>query len=224
MIEISNLILEKNSQKATSFFKTNHTNYFIFEDDDIFTLTTYSNRVGALGMTAPSPFLNFSTLNVENNSLIFDKKYAIEKFIFYDPKLNFINFHESYAEIKERIKKVVEPKIIEKIISILERKDFDKLLGFGPGLTPLFDDIISGLLAMNSFYNGDIDYKNILNLATTKTNNLSYFQMMYAAKGYIPKPVKLYLENAKKIELLKMGGTSGIGWMLGISFFFEMEG
>ncbi|SHE29045.1 Protein of unknown function [Marinitoga hydrogenitolerans DSM 16785] len=223
MVEIANTVFDKKGY-AKSFFKTKHTKYFIFNDDDIFTISTYNNRVGALGMSAPSHFLDFSTLKIENNYLVFDDKFILNDFIIYNPKIDKINFHESYDKIKNRLKDKLDYRIYNKIIDYLRISDFITLIGFGPGLTPLFDDILSGILLLNYFYNKDLDYNAILKAAKTKTNNLSYFQMKYAANGYVPKPVKLYLENFDKAALLNMGNTSGLGWMLGISFFFDLEG
>ncbi|GAB6188593.1 hypothetical protein JCM30566_03320 [Marinitoga arctica] len=222
MIEISNAIFDKEGS-AKSFFKTKHTKYFIFDDEDIFTITTYKNRVGALGMSAPPHFLDFSTLKIENNYLIFDNKFILKNFTIYNPKIDKISFHDSYDEIKYLLKNKIDYRIHNKIISALEKLDFLSLIGFGPGLTPLFDDILSGIMLLNSF-NQKLDFSIILKSAKVKTNNLSYFQMKYASKGYAPKPVKMYLENFDKAAVLNMGDTSGLGWILGISFFFDLEG
>ncbi|NUU99663.1 hypothetical protein XO12_05960 [Marinitoga sp. 1154] len=223
MLEISSLVFNKKGV-AKEFFKTKHTKYFIFGDNDLFTLSTYPYRVGALGMTAPSHFLNFSRLKIENNILVFDDKFKVENFSIYNPELKKINFYESYRKIKTYMKNKLDNRIFRKIISNLESKNFTNIIGFGPGLTPLFDDILSGILLLNSYYNGNVDVNFILDVARRKTNDISYFQLRYAAEGYVPKPVKLYLEDYIKDILLNMGDTSGIGWMLGISFFFEMEG
>ncbi|WP_280997402.1 oxamate carbamoyltransferase subunit AllH family protein [Marinitoga aeolica] len=213
----------KKKHTAKEFFKTNHTKYFLFNDEDIFTLTTYDNRVGALGMSAPPHFLNFSTLKIANNSLIFDNTYLVENPILYDPKISTITFYEPIKNIYVKLKPLVDKRILNKIDSQLKSYNFTDLIGFGPGLTPLFDDILSGILLINSITK-KIDTESILNIAKKKTNKLSYFQMFYAAKGYAPKPVKQYLESKNIQSLLKMGATSGLGWMWGISFFFDLEG
>ncbi|KLO23544.1 hypothetical protein X275_02300 [Marinitoga sp. 1197] len=223
MVEISNTTFAKKGY-AKSFFKTRHSNYFLFDDDDIFTISTYDNRVGALGMVAPPHFLKFSTLKIENNYLIFDDKFILKDFAIYNPKINKIIFYETYNKVKNVLKNRLDYRIYNKIIGSLENSSFIDLIGFGPGLTPLFDDILSGILLLNYFYNKKLDYKTILKIAKTRTNNLSYFQMKYATNGYAPKPVKLYLENINKAALLNMGDTSGLGWMLGISFFIDLEG
>lgn len=223
MIEVSKLAFLKNNLIAKEFFKTKHTKYFVFDDDDIFTLTTYDNRVGALGMTAPSHFLKFSSIKVENNNLIFDDNYVFNNYILYDPKINSIFHHDSFVENITLLKEKVDYRIFEKIFLALKCNEFVKLIGFGPGLTPLFDDILSGIILMNSI-NRKFEDNYIIKTTKEKTNKLSYFQILYASKGYAPKPVKEYLENGNKAALLNMGDTSGLGWLIGITFFFDLEG
>ncbi|WP_129408727.1 oxamate carbamoyltransferase subunit AllH family protein [Marinitoga lauensis] len=162
-------------------------------------------------------------MKIENNSLIFDNTYLVENPIIYDPKISSVTFYEHTKNIIEKLIPLVDKRILNRIDTHLKSYNFTDLIGFGPGLTPLFDDVLSGILLINSITK-KIDDKNILNVAKKKTNKLSYFQMYYAAKGYAPKPVKQYLESKNILSLLDMGATSGLGWMWGISFFFDLEG
>ncbi|SHH38477.1 oxamate carbamoyltransferase subunit AllH family protein [Thermosipho atlanticus] len=224
MIEVSSLILKKNKNKAKSFFRTKHTKYYTFEDDDILTLTIYNNRVGALGMVAQPYFLKFNEIIIEGNKLIFDYKNVIDDFKIYNPKLQRVNFYENFEKIAKILEEKIDNRIFSKIMNDLNQTEYIKLIGFGPGLTPLFDDILSGILLLKSFYSQNFDKESILKIAKERTNDISFYQLYYASNGYAPKPVKMYLENGIKEFLLNMGDTSGLGWMLGISFFFELEG
>ncbi|KAF2956571.1 DUF2877 domain-containing protein [Marinitoga sp. 38H-ov] len=225
MIEVSKLLFDKRleNSKLKEFFKTKHSKYFEFDNSDIFTLTTYENRVGALGMTAPPNFLKFSTIKLENNNLIFDNNYILNNYIIYDPKITQIFYFEPLNKNIELLKEKIDNRIFKKIITTLNEKKYDDLIGFGPGLTPLFDDILSGILLINSIKR-KFDDSYILEKAKYKTNKLSYFQLSHSSKGYAPKPVKEYLEKGNKANLLNMGDTSGLGWIIGISFFFDLEG
>ncbi|MBM7559504.1 DUF2877 domain-containing protein [Marinitoga litoralis] len=223
MIEVSKLLFNKENLIAKEFFKTKHSKYFEFDDGDIFTLTTYENRVGALGMTAPSHFLRFSSIKLENNNLIFDNNYFLSNYTIYDPSISHISYFDPLDKYVNLLKEKIDIRIFNKIISALNEQKYDNLIGFGPGLTPLFDDILSGILLIN-FIKKLFDASYILEKAKYKTNKLSYFQLYYSSKGYAPKPVKEYLENGNRAALLNMGDTSGLGWIIGISFFFDLEG
>ncbi|MBO8159993.1 MAG: DUF2877 domain-containing protein [Thermosipho sp. (in: Bacteria)] len=224
MIEVSNLVLKKNRKSAKSFFKTRYTRYYVFEDGEILTLTVHHNRVGVLGIVAQPYFLKFDEITIEDNKLIFDYKNVIKTFRIYNPKLKKINFYEKFEKVLKILEGKVDSRIFSRIASSLNREEYMKLIGFGPGLTPFFDDVLSGILFLNNFYSKDFDKQAILEIAKKRTNNISFYQLYYASNGYVPKPVKMYLEEGIIEPLLNMGDTSGLGWMLGISFFFELEG
>ncbi|APT76488.1 hypothetical protein LN42_08960 [Marinitoga sp. 1137] len=226
-IIVSKNVFEKHvNEEAKIFFKTKHTVYYKFNDSDILTLTTHSNRVGALGLTAPSRFLKFKKVYVNKNKvLVFDNVFFLSKFKLYDPTITNFRKNVNIDEAINYIKQNVDNRISLKIIKGLFDKKYESLIGFGPGLTPLGDDILSGVLLMEHYFKKDlVDKDHIIFISRKKTNDISYFQMKYAAEGLAPLPVKEYLSSSNKDDLLKMGATSGSGWLLGITYYFEFGG
>jgi hypothetical protein len=89
-----------------------------------------------------------------------------------------------------------------------------RLLGWGPGLTPLGDDILVGRLA--SGRNG---------LASTAgTTRLSRVLLARAALGELPEPAHALLEDGDPDPLLRFGSTSGRGIVLGLAEAGEPAG
>ncbi len=205
MVIVSNLVFEKVGLTAERFFKTDHTAFYRFVDGDIFTATMYEMKVSPLGI-AGIPFVNSRWMMVEDDSLIFEES-AIREFEKFDPKVKFITDDlpscEKYAEL------LVEKAEVEfrKILSLMMKKRYEEIVGLGPGLTPLGDDILSGMIVAG--YKPDFSFR---------TNDISRQQLVHAEKGLVPLPVKMFLETGRDEEILKMGATSGAGWAFGITY------
>ncbi len=205
MVIVSNLVFEKIGITAERFFKTEHTAFYRFPDGEIFTATMYDMRVSPLGV-AGIPFVNSRWVIVEDESLIFEE-FAVREFKKFDPKVKFITRGlprcEKYADILMKAAKVE----FERILYLLREERYEEIVGLGPGLTPLGDDILSGMIVAG--YEPDFRFK---------TSDISMQQLDHAKKRLVPLPVKMFLETGDDGELLKMGATSGAGWAFGITY------
>ncbi len=205
MVIVSSLVFEKNGITAERFFKTKHTAFYRFADGEIFTATMYEMRVSPLGV-AGIPFVNSRWVIVEDDHLIFEE-FSLREFEKFDPKVKFITRDlpscEKYAHL------LMEKAEVEfrKILSLIEEKKYEKIAGLGPGLTPLGDDILSGMIIAG--YEADFPIA---------TNDISKQQLIHAKKRLAPLPVKEFLETGDDEKLLDMGATSGAGWAFGITY------
>jgi hypothetical protein len=85
--------------------------------------------------------------------------------------------------------------------------DPETLLGWGPGLTPLGDDILAGRLANGG--DGPVSLAG--------TTRLSRALLRRAAVGELAEPAHALLEKGDPAPLLAYGSTSGTGLLLGLA-------
>lgn len=112
----------------------------------------------------------------------------------------------------------------------------DSFIGFGPGLTPLGDDVITGLLLTFYFYRKKLAHAlsfDLLGECIEKAST-TYFgkrQLLFALKGYtyqriyeLVKEIPYQpLSSQESIQsVLAIGSTSGYGFLLGIYLGFTI--
>jgi len=115
------------------------------------------------------------------------------------------------------------------------KRSAKKLIGFGPGLTPSADDVLSGLMTSLSLIAENLDVntnfvskvnKDITSCIPGRTTLISQEFLMHAADGEANEPIIALIErimtaktneveNATK-EVLAIGETSGTDIVLGI--------
>lgn len=92
------------------------------------------------------------------------------------------------------------------------------LVGRGPGLTPLGDDVLIGFLAAEAL---DGVNPKTLSIAAAhfgqRTTALSRTLLRLAARGHVPEPVHALLSFGDPGPLLRFGATSGRGIAVGLS-------
>jgi len=111
----------------------------------------------------------------------------------------------------------------------------ESLVGFGSGLTPAGDDILTGFLAVNSVFKsewiGDTFPELLLQAASTQTHPISFTYMQLASQGNISSLLLDVIEAACKeryplfidnlLCLMRWGSSSGfdtaVGTILGLS-------
>ena len=118
------------------------------------------------------------------------------------------------------------------------KKDFtiltQKMVGFGTGLTPSFDDLLCGLIISDlHFYKGKTDqfdkntknYKGILSDCKKKTNTISYHMLEMASDGLCSEAVKNLLtafygkqDNLESVfeKVMNFGHSSGTDILCGV--------
>ncbi len=203
---ISKLVFEKEGATAERFFKTSHTSFYRFPDGEILTVTSYEKRVSPLGV-AGMP-LQPNWIAVESGKLVFENV-VIDSFQLYDPKVKKIT---KISGCRRYFDILLEKsgKDFLRIFERMKRGDFSSIVGLGPGLTPLGDDILSGMASVGF----KLDFP-------IRTSDISRQQILHAVKGYVPLPVKEFLENGIEDGILEMGATSGAGWAFGITYLLE---
>jgi hypothetical protein len=124
-------------------------------------------------------------------------------------------------------------RILDKGSSHLAFDHLQELVGLGPGLTPLGDDVIlGGLLALNRWkrvINPDLDLVKfnqlLLSIATEKTNKISVSLFNCAVKGSGDERLLVILDSffsgeeptiEQMRDLLNWGSSSGVGVLTGI--------
>ena len=216
---ISRILLDKRGMYG-KFFSTRSVALFGNEED--FIVVTSSGDGGAPNGISGAPLL------LESEWLLFEKdgitceftKLRYQDFEIWDPKIRKImNFKDltgiiGMEAVLDGLASKVDGRILNRIETIVEGESWENLVGFGPGLTPLGDDVISGMLALSVLEEEETE--KLLKISNSKTNSISRKQMNYAAIQLVPKAVKEFLEEGKIDNLMKMGNTSGLGWMLGI--------
>ena len=84
------------------------------------------------------------------------------------------------------------------------------LVGWGPGLTPLGDDILVGYVA------GRVLAGRRPPFVSAATTALSRTLLACAARGELPEPAHALLEDGDATPLLEWGATSGKGLLVGL--------
>lgn len=90
----------------------------------------------------------------------------------------------------------------------------DQLSGWGPGLTPLGDDILVGYTAAAALAGAPLPPADSWGDRTTA---LSRTLLLLAALGELPEPAHALLEGGNPEPLLRFGSTSGKGIIIGLA-------
>jgi len=107
-------------------------------------------------------------------------------------------------------------------------KSLEKIIGFGPGLTPSADDFISGILSV-LMVNGQLDdglKAYILKLINNKTTRISEEMLHHTLNGEVSESYKYFIEalfddknkdisNESK-DVIQIGSTSGTDYLFGV--------
>ena len=203
---VSRLVFEKEGLYAEKFFETDHTAFYRFPDGEILTVTSYEKRASPLGVAGVP--LKPDWIFVERDHLVFES-FSIEEFETFDPEVKYLTNLPGWKKYEEKLREI-QPEVFDEIFEKLKEGDFEGIVGFGPGLTPLGDDVLSGLLVAGCRLSFPM-----------KTSEISIQQIKHAMKRLVPYPVKVFLETGDDSELLEMGATSGLGWAFGITYGLE---
>jgi hypothetical protein len=128
--------------------------------------------------------------------------------------------------IQERLIGLLED--LNQGISIDAFKSLEKIIGFGPGLTPSADDFISGILSV-LIVNGqleDVLKAHILELINNKTTRISEEMLHHTLNGEVSESYKYFIEalfddknkdisNESK-DVIHIGSTSGTDYLFGV--------
>lgn len=101
------------------------------------------------------------------------------------------------------------------------RRDLEALVGRGPGLTPLGDDILIGYLAGATLAGENVT--ELAERAAHRTTALSGTLLRLAAKGQLPEPAHALVERGDPLPLFRFGATSGIGMALGLFLAVRLD-
>ena len=207
---VSDLVFEKVGNVAEKFFETEHTGFYKFNTGEILTVTKYEYRASPLGMAGVSFLPNW--ILIEKDRFIFENIHILKKdVVLFNPTVEkIVKFKKGTYKRYEDILKEKANGIFGKILTLLESKDYQKIVGLGPGLTPLGDDILSGMYAAG--FEEEIKFN---------TNEISRQQLLHSKEGFVPYPVKAFLETGDDTLILQMGATSGAGWAFGITYYLE---
>ncbi|HWC36310.1 MAG TPA: DUF2877 domain-containing protein [Mycobacteriales bacterium] len=89
------------------------------------------------------------------------------------------------------------------------------LVGWGPGLTPLGDDVILGYLAGGALF--DHAVRPAPRVLPYRTNQLSTTLLAHAAHGELPEPAHDLIARGDIRTLLRFGHTSGKAILIGLA-------
>lgn len=186
-----------------------------YDDNDLFIVTKNFGREGPFGVNVgPLPLSSFSKeIEITENSIISGKTFiAFNDCEFWNQSIldnienkNFNKITDLEYVILNELEKRVDESLARKILFLLTNNDFESLSGLGPGLTPLGDDILSGIV----LFNKDISYLNIESVFSKHLFN-------HAINNEVPYPVMKFLQTLNLNFLKKMGSSSGLGYGLGI--------
>jgi hypothetical protein len=203
--------LKKFSGYKGNLFATFSDSKVYCNEKDLFIITKNFGREGPLGINiGPLPLSSFSNeIEITEMGIISGKIYiAFNDCDFWDQKINDKipkELKNMESEIKSELKKRIDPMVALKIDSLLEKRDYKKLIGLGPGLTPLGDDILTGMVLVN---------KNLSNLDIESIFSKHLFQ--HAINNEVPYSIMKFLKTLNINFLKKMGSSSGLGYGLGI--------
>ncbi len=184
-----------------------------YDDNDLFIVTKNFGREGPFGVNV-GPLPSFSDqIEITENSIISGKNFIVfNDCEFWDQNIlnnienkNFNKIVDLEYTILSELEKRVDESLIKKILVLLDKGKFDNLSGLGPGLTPLGDDILSGMV----LFNKDISNLNIESIFSKHLFN-------HAINNEVPYPVMKFLQTLNLNFLKKMGSSSGLGYGLGI--------
>lgn len=210
---VSELLLNKRG-KARLIFKSTRAAYYKYPDGTIATLTT-NNYVPVVGVASFSlkMFPGFIEAKKGLEMEGYRPLFPCIDFGLWNPKVEKVNNIPQVEIYLRKLETKVHSEVFKKIVQHLDSGTIWELIGFGPGLTPLGDDILSGYLLIKSFY-GE---KHDISRYKDRTTELSYQQLTEASKLLAPSPVKSFLETGRVDEIENMGNTSGLGWLIGIA-------
>ena len=96
--------------------------------------------------------------------------------------------------------------------------DADALAGWGPGLTPLGDDLLVGYVAGLALTGHDFaGLSKLAARAGRRTTSLSSALLRHAAHGALPEPAHALIERGDLEPLLLFGATSGSAIAVGLA-------
>jgi hypothetical protein len=184
-----------------------------YDGNELFIVTKNFGREGPLGINVGLfPLLSFGDeLEITNNSIISGKSFIgftdcdVWDQNITDLKFNVNEILDSENDIKNGLFERVDKSLMSKILNLIDKKDYDNLSGLGPGLTPLGDDILSGMVLID---------KSLSNLKMDSIFSKHLFNN--AITNDVPYPIIKFLETTNLNFLKKMGSSSGLGYGLGI--------
>lgn len=165
--------------------------------------------------------IDYKLLQLNNEKIkkclkLFARRSSITE-LFFEP------FGRNNTEFKENIEA-----ISKRAANLSQIKDF---CGYGKGLTPSFDDFISGMLFTDRYYKRNImlitaDYLRALHSKTTQT---ACQQIFYCSNGVLNVAFEKFLHDicfkeVNSCEILKLidyGQTSGSDILCGISSYLD---
>ncbi len=183
------------------------------DGEELFIVTKNFGREGPMGINIGSlPLSSFSdTLEITKGAIISGKSYiSFNDCEFWNQNVgdkvkNNISLNRLEDLVWSELKMKVDTNLIYKIEEIFNNEDYKSLGGLGPGLTPLGDDILSGMVLVN---------KEFSNIKISSVFSKHLFS--HAVKNNVPYPIMKFLETLNVNFLRKMGSTSGFGYGLGI--------
>ncbi|HEX8918406.1 MAG TPA: DUF2877 domain-containing protein [Chloroflexota bacterium] len=93
----------------------------------------------------------------------------------------------------------------------------ESLVGKGPGLTPLGDDVVAGYLGACALFGGGcVAGAELVASLATQTTSLSGTLLQLAASGQLPEVAHRLLEDGDAGPILSWGATSGSGFLAGL--------
>jgi hypothetical protein len=92
------------------------------------------------------------------------------------------------------------------------------LVGLGPGLTPLGDDVLVGYLGACTLFGDGAERECVAfaELLAARTSSLSATLLRLAAQGHLPEAAHCLLEDGDPEPLLDWGASSGLGLLVGL--------
>ncbi len=182
-----------------------------YNEEDLFIITKNFGREGPVGINiGPLPLSSFSNeIEITERGIISGKTYiAFDDCDFWDQKIEVKipdKICEMENEVRIELRKRIDPILADKIDNLIKKEEYERLKGLGPGLTPLGDDILSGMVLIN---------KNLKDLEIESVFSKHLFR--HAVKNEVPYSIMKFLETLNINFLKKMGSSSGLGYGLGI--------
>jgi hypothetical protein len=184
-----------------------------YDGSELFIVTKNFGREGPLGLNVDLfPLLSFGDeLEITNNSIISGRSFiGFTDCEVWNQNVSDLRFDLNKVlavevDLIKELSKRVDEALMDKIFNLLDKKDYNNLSGLGPGLTPLGDDILSGMVLID---------KTLSNLDIESVFSRHLFEN--AITNDVPYPIMKFLETTNLNFLKKMGSSSGLGYGLGI--------